>query len=72
MNNFDYCVPTRVIFGKGTQLEVGKIIREYGFKKVLVHFGGGSVKRSGLLDQVLKALSDEGIEYVQLGGVQEE
>lgn len=70
MNNFDYCVPTRVIFGKGTQLEVGKIIREYGFKKVLVHFGGGSVKRSGLLDQVLKALSDEGIEYVQLGGVQ--
>jgi len=70
MNNFDYCVPTRVIFGKGTQLEVGKIIRECGFKKVLVHFGGGSVKRSGLLDQVLKALFDEGIEYVQLGGVQ--
>lgn len=70
MNNFDYCVPTRVIFGKGTQLEVGKIIKEYGFKKVLVHFGGGSVKKTGLLDQVLKALSDEGIEYVQLGGVQ--
>lgn len=70
MNNFDYCVPTRVIFGKGTQLQVGEIIKEYGFKKVLVHFGGGSVKKTGLLDQVLKALDDQGIGYVQLGGVQ--
>lgn len=70
MNNFDYCVPTRVIFGSGTHLLVGEIIKEYGFKKVLVHFGGGSVKRNGLLDLILKSLEAQKIEYVQLGGVQ--
>ena len=51
-------------------MQVGKLIREYGFKKVLVHFGGGSVKKSGLLDQIQTSLKAEGIAYVLFGGVQ--
>lgn len=69
MNNFEFCTPTRVIFGKDTQLQVGKIIKEYGFKKVLVHYGSGSVKQSGLLNQVTDSLETEGISFVSLGGV---
>ena len=53
-----------MIFGKDTHLKVGKLIREYGFKKVLIHFGGGSVKRTGLLDTVCRSLEEEGIGYV--------
>ena len=56
-----------MIFGKDTHLKVGKLIREYGFKKVLIHFGGGSVKRTGLLDTVCRSLEEEGIGYVLLG-----
>ncbi len=70
MENFEFYTPTRMIFGRDTHLQVGKIISEYGFQKVLVHFGGASAKKSGLLDAVLKALEEEGIGYVTLGGVQ--
>lgn len=70
MENFEYFAPTRMIFGKGTHLQVGKIVKEYGFKKVLVHFGGASANKSGLLDIVTKSLAEEGIGYVTLGGVQ--
>ena len=70
MENFEFYAPTRMIFGKDTHLQVGKVIKEYGFKKVLVHFGGASAKKSGLLDAVLAALDDEKIEYITLGGVQ--
>lgn len=69
MENFEFCTPTRIIFGRDTHLQVGKIIREYGLKKVLVHFGGESAKKSGLLHAVCAALETEGIAYVQLGGV---
>ncbi len=70
MQNFEYYAPTRMIFGRDTHLQVGKIVKEYGFHKVLVHFGGSSAKKSGLLDAVLGALEAEKIEYVTLGGVQ--
>lgn len=70
MENFEFYAPTRMIFGKDTHLKVGRLIREYGFKKVLIHFGGGSVKRTGLLDTVCRSLEEEGIGYVLLGGVQ--
>lgn len=69
MNNFEYCVPTRVIFGRDTHKNIGELIAGYGFKKILVHFGGGSVRESGLLDQVEDSLKNHGIEYVLLGGV---
>ena len=70
MENFEFFIPTRVIFGKETHLQVGKIVKEYGFRRVLVHFGGASAKKTGLLDAVLDALKAEGIGYVTLGGVQ--
>lgn len=69
MNNFEYCVPTRVIFGRDTHKNIGELIAGYGFKKILVHFGGGSVRESGLLNQVEDSLKNHGIEYVLLGGV---
>ena len=70
MENFEFFIPTRVIFGKETHLQVGKIVKEYGFRRVLVHFGGASAKKTGLLDAVLDALKAEGIGCVTLGGVQ--
>lgn len=69
MINFDYCVPTRVIFGRGTEETVGSIIKEYGFHKIMIHYGGGSVKRSGLLERVEASCDEAGIQYVSFGGV---
>lgn len=69
MQNFNYYAPTRVVFGKGSENEVGKLIKEQNCKKVLVHYGGGSVIRSGLLDRVYTSLGAEGIAYTTLGGV---
>ena len=70
MNNFTFYTPTKVFFGKDTHLQVGEIIRSYGFSKILLHFGSGSVKRSGLYDQVVAALDAAGVAYVPFGGVE--
>lgn len=70
MKNFIYNTPTKVYFGKDTHLEVGKIIKEYGFSKIMLMYGMGSVKKSGLLDVITKALSENDIEYVEMGGVE--
>ena len=64
-----YYAPTNVHFGAGAEDKVAEVLKAEGATKVLVHFGGGSVKRSGLLDKVEKLLSEGGIEYVELGGV---
>ena len=69
MLNFVYETPTKVYFGKDEELKVGKILAEYAPQKVLIHYGGQSAKKSGLLDRVKKALDDENIKYVELGGV---
>ena len=69
MNDFTYFAPTKVVFGKGAEGQVGKLCKEQGATKVLVHFGGGSAKRSGLLDRVCAALEEEDLPYVTLGGV---
>ncbi|MDR0585843.1 MAG: iron-containing alcohol dehydrogenase [Treponema sp.] len=69
MINFDYKNPTRIIFGKGTIARTGSVIKEYGGTRVLLHFGGGSVKSNGVYDTVLKSLQAAGIEIVELGGV---
>ena len=63
MVNFEYYTPTKVVFGKDRENEVGKLVKAYGGTKVLVHFGGGSVVRSGLLDRVKKSLEEYGIAY---------
>ena len=70
MINFTFCAPTKVIFGKDTENMVGKEVAALGGKKVLVHFGGASAKKSGLLDRVYASLNAEKIPYVALGGVQ--
>ena len=69
MNNFKYYTPTHVEFGRGVEEKAGELVKKFGGKKALVHFGGGSVKRSGLLDRVLASLDAAGVAHVELGGV---
>lgn len=69
MNNFTFYAPTYFVFGKDTENEAGKYVKRFGGSKVLIHYGGGSVVRSGLLDRVKKSLEAEDLEYVELGGV---
>ncbi|MDR2649428.1 MAG: iron-containing alcohol dehydrogenase [Clostridiales bacterium] len=69
MENFSFLNPTRIIFGKDTHTKAGVYTAEYG-KKALLHYGGGSIKRSGLYDQVVQSLKDAGVNFVELGGVQ--
>ena len=69
MENFVFYSPTYFLFGKNEEEKAGKYVRRFGGSKVMVHFGGGSVKRSGLLDRVEASLAAEGIAYVELGGV---
>lgn len=68
-NNFEYYSPTRVIFGKGTESETGKLVKEYGGSKVLLVYGGKSAIRSGLLDIVKGSLAEVGLQYLELGGI---
>jgi alcohol dehydrogenase YqhD (iron-dependent ADH family) len=69
MENFTFYSPTFFAFGKDTENDAGKYVKRFGGSKVLIHFGGGSVVKSGLLDRVKKSLENEGISYVTLGGV---
>lgn len=67
--NFEYYAPTRVFFGRGEEKNVGRYIRGYGAKQVMIVYGGHSAKRSGLLDRVKDALGDEGLSFSEIGGV---
>lgn len=69
MLNFQYFTPTKVVFGKDAELKTGALVKKEGCKKVLVHYGGQSAKKSGLLDRVCSALEDYDVQYVTLGGV---
>lgn len=68
-NSFEYFSPTRVIFGKETEKQTGKLIREYGGSRVLVLYGGKSAVRSGLLDLVKESLKEEELYFQELGGI---
>jgi hypothetical protein len=68
MDNFDFGNPTRIIFGRGTEARVGALTAAYA-KRILLHFGGGSAKASGLYDRVTASLKAAGVEYFELGGV---
>ena len=70
MNDFAFYSPTRFVFGRGAENKVGALVKSFGGTKALLHFGGGSAKRSGLLGRVEKSLADAGVECVSLGGVQ--
>ena len=69
MRGFEYYTPTRVIFGKDTHLQAGSLLKEYGCKKALIHYGGNSAVTSGLLDEIKASFREAGIKYVSLGGV---
>ena len=70
MQDFIYNTPTKVYFGKDKEKQVGQIINEYGYKKIMIQYGQGSAKRSGLIDTVLAQLKEFGIEAVVLSGVE--
>lgn len=70
MRNFEFCVPTRIIFGKGAHARCGEIIKNYGFKNVLLHYGKESIKKSGLYGEIVATLKENGIGFVELGGVE--
>ncbi len=69
MQNFSFQSTTEIVFGKDTESQVADLIRKYGGSRVLLHYGGGSIKKSGLYDRVVKALKDGGLYFVELGGV---
>ena len=68
MDNFNFYSPTEFVFGKGRENEAGQLVKKYGGSKVLVHFGGGSAVRSGLLGRVTASLEAANVPYVTLGG----
>ena len=68
-SNFEYYTPTKVIFGRGAELQAGEQLKKAGAKKVLIHYGGKSALKSGLIDRVKASLDEAGIGHVELGGV---
>ena len=69
MDNFNFYSPTEFVFGKDRETECGEYVKKYGGSKVLIHYGGGSAERSGLLGRVRESLNKSGISFIELGGV---
>lgn len=69
MDNFTFCTPTRYLFGRGVENEVGRLCKNAEWKNVMIVYGGGSAVKSGLLDRVTASLDAEGISHISLGGV---
>ena len=69
MKDFNFYAPTRVVFGRQSEEQLPQLVRQYGGTKVLILYGGGSARRSGLLDKVEIMLNDADIPFVELGGV---
>lgn len=69
LKDFNFYAPTRVVFGRDAETKIGQLVKACGASKVLIHYGGGSAERSGLLSVVRQQLSDAGISFVELGGV---
>ena len=69
MKDFNYYAPTRVVFGKSSEDQVAQLVKQNGGTKVLIHYGGQSAQRSGLLDKMRRQLADANLEYIELGGV---
>ena len=68
MLNFDFYCPTRIIFGKGTEEQIGELLKHHA-GKALLHYGSSSIKKSGLYDRVVASLKKSGMPFVELGGV---
>ncbi len=70
MLDFIYNTPTKVFFGKDTEKKVGEIIKDYGYKKIMMQYGKESIKKNGLYDVVMKSLAENGVDVVEIGGVE--
>ena len=70
MEDFVYYTPTKVFFGKGKENQVGSIVKGYGFRTIMLQYGRGSIKKSGLYDRVMTSLREAGITVVEMGGVE--
>jgi len=70
MLDFTYYAPTKVFFGKDSHKNIGEIIKGYGYKKIMMQYGFGSIKKSGLYDEIMSSLNKNAIEVVEMGGVQ--
>ncbi len=70
MENFIYNNPTRVYFGKGQEEHLGEILKSYAVKTILLHYGKGSIKKSGLYDKIISQLKASKIDFIELGGVE--
>ncbi len=69
MDNFTFYSPTKFVFGKETEKEAGALVKNFGGSRVLIHYGGGSAVRSGLVDRVKDSLKKAGLYFTELGGV---
>ena len=69
MDNFTFYSPTYFDFGKGSESHAPQLIQRFGGSRVLLHYGGGSIKKSGLYDRVTGSLKKAGLFFVELGGV---
>ena len=69
MKDFNYYAPTEVVFGEQSEEQVAQLVKKYGGTKVLVHYGGQSAVKSGLLDKICGLLEAGGVAYIKLGGV---
>ena len=70
MRDFTYYTPTKVFFGREKQKDVGAIIKGYGFGKIMLQYGMSSIKKTGLYDEVMASLQQNGIEVIEMGGVE--
>lgn len=70
MLDFEFYTPTKVFFGKDKQKDVGKIISEYGYKKIMLLYGKGSIKQSGLYDTIMASLTKNNIDVMEMAGVE--
>ena len=70
MRDFIYYAPTKVFFGKDKHKDIGKIIKEYGYSNIMLQYGQGSIKKSGLYDDIMESLAEFGINVVEMGGVE--
>jgi len=70
MLNFEISLPTRMVVGRGVEKRAGEFLKKFGATKVLLHYGSDRIKKSGLFDTIVEGIKAEGIEYIELGGVQ--
>lgn len=69
IKDFNFYAPTRVVFGRNAENEIANLVKSNGGHKILIHFGGGSAERSGLLNVIRKQFKDAHLAFVELGGV---